>query len=331
MLPDITTALRTLVAEGTLTEAQAARTAEVLREAPAPGSTPSQRSGRLSEIAGYLGAALLLAAVTLFLTSGWGDLSENARTAVLAVLGAILVAAGAAVGHSSRLGLRELGRQDDSARRRLVSVLWTFGAASLAAASGLAVHAADIGSWELLTAGATGLALSIAAYSVVPGLVGQLGMYAASILLVSAAVERVMRGSGSADTTYAVVLVALGAVWAALGLRKVVHDREAALLTGAGLALIAAQLPIMNGNHQNLGYLLTAIVAVAGFVGYLSTRSFSVLAAGVVATTLVVPEALHHWTDGSLSAAASLLVAGLTLLAASAAGLRLRQEAQESS
>ena len=127
------------------------------------------------------------------------------------------------------------------------------------------------------------------------------------------------------------MLVALGVAWAALGLRHVVHDREAALLTGAGLALVGAQLPVMDGNHQNLGYLLTAVVAVAGFVGHLSTRSFSVLAAGVIATTLVVPEALHHWTEGSLSAAGSLLVAGLTLLGASAAGLRLRQESRAAS
>jgi hypothetical protein len=52
-----------------------------------------------------------------------------------------------------------------------------------------------------------------------------------------------------------------------------------------------------------------------------------VLGAGVLAMTLVVPEALHDWTGGSVSTAGSLLVAGLTLLAASAIGLRLRREA----
>jgi len=48
-----------------------------------------------------------------------------------------------------------------------------------------------------------------------------------------------------------------------------------------------------------------------------------VLVAGVIATTLVVPEALHDWTEGSVSVAGALLMAGLTLLAASAVGLRL--------
>ena len=185
---------------------------------------------------------------------------------------------------------------------------------------------ADLDSWEPIVVGGTGMVLTVAAYLLVPGLVGQLGMYAASILLVTAVLERATGSSGAAAPTYGVALVALGAVWVALGLRRVVQGAEAALLTGAGLALFGAQFPILNGVGQNLGYLLSAIVAVAGFVGYLHTRSFSVLAVGVIATTLVVPEALHHWTEGSLSAAGSLLVAGLTLLAASAAGLRLRQE-----
>jgi hypothetical protein len=52
----------------------------------------------------------------------------------------------------------------------------------------------------------------------------------------------------------------------------------------------------------------------------------ALVGAGVLATTLVVPEALDGWTDGSVSAAGSLPVAGLTLLGASAIGLQLRRE-----
>jgi hypothetical protein len=85
-------------------------------------------------------------------------------------------------------------------------------------------------------------------------------------------------------------------------------------------------LPVFAYDFDELGYALTAAVAVVGFVGYLSTRSWSVLAVAVLATTLVVPEALHDWTNGSVPAAGSLLIAGLTLLGASAIGLRLRRE-----
>jgi uncharacterized membrane protein YgdD (TMEM256/DUF423 family) len=49
-----------------------------------------------------------------------------------------------------------------------------------------------------------------------------------------------------------------------------------------------------------------------------------VLAGGVVGATLVVPEFLYDVTDGSLGASGVMLVAGITLLAGSLAGLRIR-------
>jgi hypothetical protein len=125
---------------------------------------------------------------------------------------------------------------------------------------------------------------------------------------------------------YAVALLALGALWAGLAATRVLREQEPGLALGSALALVAAQLPVIAGDGNGLGYAFTAVVAVAGFAAYLSTRSWSVLAAGVAATTLVVPEALYDWTEGSVSAAGSLLIAGLTLLGASAIGLRLRRE-----
>lgn len=322
--PAVAAALRDLVAEGTLSEAQAARVADRLAvtvAGPRPGTTPSPaRGGRLAEIAGYLGAALLLGAVALFVTNGWDDLSEASRVALLAGLAVVLLVAGELVALSSGKPVRELGRQGDSARRRLVSVLWTFGAASAAGAADLGVAG-----WELVAASAVGLVVAAVTYAVVPSVVGQLGMWAASIGLVTGLVAEI--GDEPDIAWYAVALVALGGGWVALGLTRTVRDREVALATGAAIAVFGAQLPVFGGDQEQwLAYLLTAGVAAAGFLGYLSTRSWSVLAAGVVATTLVVPEALHDWTDGSVSAAGSLLVAGLTLLGASAVGLRLRRE-----
>jgi hypothetical protein len=328
--PAVTAVLNDLVADGTLTAVQAARVAEGLSAAaeapatpvapPAPGGTPqARRGGRLAEIAGYAGGALLLGAVALFLTSGWRDLSDASRVVILTGTSVLLIVAGTviALGGGS---LRALGRDHDSARRRLVSVLWTFAAAAAAGAAGLAADG-----HELLAASAVGLAVVGAGYAVVPAAVGQLGAWAACIGLVSGLVAEI--GDEPNTTPYAVLLVALGAAWVALAVTRVLREEEPGLALGAGLALFAAQLPVFAGEANGLGYALTAAVAAAGFAGYLSTRSWSVLAAGVLATTLVVPEALHDWTDGSVSAAGSLLVAGLTLLGASAIGLRLRREA----
>jgi hypothetical protein len=328
---DVSAVLHDLVADGTLTAVQAARVAERLNaaaEAPtspvaslAPGlAAQPRRGGRLAEIAGYAGGALLLGAVALFLTSGWQDLSDGSRVVILTGTAVLLIVAGAviALGEGS---LRALGHDHDSARRRLVSVLWTFAAGSAAGAAGLAADG-----HELVAASAVGLAVVGAGYALVPGAVGQLGAWAACIGLVSGLVGEI--GDEPNTTLYAVLLVALGAAWAALAVTRVLREGEPGLALGAGLALFAAQLPVFASEASGLGYALTAAVAAAGFAGYLSTRSWSVLGAGVLATTLVVPEALYDWTDGSVSAAGSLLVAGLTLLGASAIGLRLRREAR---
>ncbi len=321
-------ALDDLVAEGTLTRAQASRVAFRLGDtrafAPAlvqSGTTASPtRGGRLAEIAGYLGGALLLGAAALFLGGGWDNLTEAGRVGVLAGLAALLLLAGGLVARTSGQPVRELGRQDDSARRRLVSVLWTFAAASGAGSTGLGVGAKG---WELPAASAVGLLVTALTYALVPGVVGQLGMWVGSIALATSLVAEI--GDEPSTSWYALVLVALGGGWVALGLTERVRSREVALASGVAIALFGAQLPVF-GDQQWAAYVLTAGVALAGFLGYLSTRSWSVLTAGVVATTLVVPEALHDWTDGSMSAAGSMLVAGLTLLGASAAGLRLRHD-----
>jgi hypothetical protein len=47
---------------------------------------------------------------------------------------------------------------------------------------------------------------------------------------------------------------------------------------------------------------------------------------GVVALATVVPEAVLHYTHGSLGAGAALLVVGLSIVGASVLGLRLRHE-----
>jgi hypothetical protein len=74
-----------------------------------------------------------------------------------------------------------------------------------------------------------------------------------------------------------------------------------------------------------LGYALTALVAGICFAVYTRIREWVVLAGGVIGATLVVPEFLYDVTDGSLGASGVLLVAGVTLLAGSLAGLRIRR------
>jgi hypothetical protein len=93
------------------------------------------------------------------------------------------------------------------------------------------------------------------------------------------------------------------------------------------LVLAGAQMPVLEGDGPEwVGYLVTAVAAAAALAMYVRRLAWPYLALGVVAVTLVVPEALFHWTRGSLGSAGVLLVAGLTLLVAALLGLRLRHE-----
>jgi hypothetical protein len=331
--PAVSAVLQDLVVDGTLTATQAAHVTERLARVTDTnppdartvhgGSVAHTRDrGRLAEISGYAGGALLLGAAALFLTSGWQNLSDTSRVMILSGMTVLLIVVGGLIGLGSG-SVRALGRQHDSARRRLVSVLWTFAAGSAAGAAGLAVNDHEFAN-SLIAASAAGLLVVSLCYAVVPSAVGQLGVWAGSVGLVCGLILQI--GDKPSTTPYAVALLTLGALWAGLAVTHVLREEEPGLALGAGLALFAAQLPVFAYDFHELGYALTAAVAVVGFVGYLSTRSWSVLAVAVLATTLVVPEALHDWTNGSVPAAGSLLIAGLTLLGASAIGLRLRRE-----
>jgi prepilin signal peptidase PulO-like enzyme (type II secretory pathway) len=72
-----------------------------------------------------------------------------------------------------------------------------------------------------------------------------------------------------------------------------------------------------------LSYVLTALVAAACLAGYATTQRWPLLAVGVLATAVVVPEVLSEWLGDSLGIPGLLLASGVTLLGASLLGLRM--------
>jgi hypothetical protein len=120
--------------------------------------------------------------------------------------------------------------------------------------------------------------------------------------------------------------LALGALWAVLAWRRLVAESRFALAIAVTLGLIGAQTVVDGGQTGNfLGYALTALVAGICFTAYARIRDWVVLAGGVIGATVVVPEFLYDLTKGSLGASGVMLVAGVTLLAGSLAGLRIRR------
>lgn len=288
-------------------------------------ATPVRR--RLAEVTAYIGGAFVVGAGVLFVSTTWDTLSTTVQ--VLLLLGSAVLLFGAGLAAA-------LGRRDDAptgpVRRRLGSALFTGAAAS--AAFGVAVQAE---SWlgrnaseelPVLIGATTGLVVALAGYRIAHSLAGQLGALVAAFTMVPSGL-----GSLPSDTDsiipLAVSFVGLGVAWLLVAERGWWHEQEAARVAGWVLMIIGAQTPLTVGDASWLSHLLTGAIAVAGFGGYVIRRAWPYLAAGVVALTLVVPEALNDWFGDSLGAAGILLAAGLTLLGAALAGLRLRQEVHD--
>ncbi len=322
-------ALDRLVDRGVLNRMQAdAVVTEV--GGPAGPARPEGLRRLLGEISGYLGASFVVGATLLFLGEEWDALGRTGRFAILAAMAVILFGTGIAV----RWRAAPLGPQwwrfwaGDSMRRRLSSTLLT----GAAAAASFAVYVSldeppqdyPVSDNAPFAASAAGLAVVIIGYLLARSALGQFGTAVAAF-----ATYGTLLGLLDVDDTeaFGLGLLALGAVWVGLAWRRLVTERRFALAIAVTFALLGAQLVVIGDSEtQNyLGYALTALVAGVCFTAYARIREWVVLAGGVVGATLVVPEFLYDVTDGSLGASGVMLVAGVTLLGGSLAGLRIRR------
>jgi MFS family permease len=280
----------------------------------------------LAEVAGYVGAAFVVAAVAVFVAPRWLDLSLGTRVGLLVGAAAVLVAAGLALGITGG-GLRSLRTAGGALRRRLVSVALTGASvAGAAAVTVLLTDWADSGApsrdvWIGIGGFATLAVLAAIGYVVAPTLLGQAAV-AVGATLSSVSVWETVDAATSAHVAATVMLLGVG--WLVLAEARVWREQLPARLIGAALVVGGAQ--VLLAEYASWAYVLTAAAGVAGFVLYAVRHAWPYLAMGVVAVTLAVPEALLDWTTGSLGTAAALLAAGVTLLIASLVGLRLRRQ-----
>jgi hypothetical protein len=132
-----------------------------------------------------------------------------------------------------------------------------------------------------------------------------------------------------APVPFGLTVLAIGVGWLVLAERGVWREVGSARVIGCALAVVGAQIPVLELDSPWVGYLALLAVAAAGFAMYVVRTAWPYLATGVVAVTLAVPQALLDWAGDTLGPAGVLLAAGVTLLGTSLLGLRLRQEATD--
>lgn len=322
-------ALDRLVERGVLDQAQAGAVRRELAGTPAPQRPEGLRL--LGEIAGYIGASFVVGATLLFLSEGWDALGRPGRFAVLAVMAVALFGGGAAVrGHAPPEG-HPWWRPwpGDTARRRLSGTLMTGAAAAAGFAAYVILDLPEVGAGGSPDSGGASLAASLVALAVVVAgyllarsALGQLGTAVAAF----AAYGALLNVADVRDTqVLGLGMVALGALWAVLAWRRLVTERAFGLAVAVTFGVAGAQTVAFGATGTGwFGYVLTAVVAAVCFAAYARSRDWIVLAGGVTAATLVVPEVLYDVTDGSLGASGLMLAAGITLLTGGVLGVRTR-------
>lgn len=308
-------ALSTLVERGTLTDDQASAVRAALwagaaRKATNPASV-------LIEVAGYVGGGLMLGGAALLVGLNWEALGRDGAVLVLVGYALALAVAGILVAGGPH---RIIGLRDGSSpvRRRLVGVLLAISAGPAAMAAGISVDR-----HEGLVGGLVGLAVAVVAYFLLPTIPGVLVTAAMSAIATTGLIELQM------DDTYqplvpTLYLVGLGVAWTIATEVGLVKPRHIGLALGTGFAIFGAQMLIGAEGYQPWAYGLTFVAGLGCFLVYWLERATVLLAFGVVAVTIAVPEAVTDWTDDALSGPAILLISGAVLVAASAIGLWLR-------
>jgi hypothetical protein len=257
-----------------------------------------------AEIGMYAGAGLVLVSVGGVVVRGWSAWEPGVQWAFAGLTTVALVAAGLFVRLPWSRGLGD-------ERRRAVSALLTTGVAvaatgvSVALGSGQGALAADPGNAALAVGVVVGM-LGVNVVSRTP--VSESGLLGA---LAWAAWVVVPPGPG----TWA-FLVALGAVWAGLGMRWA-RGRRTAMVLGASLALVAS-VGMAAGPWAWPTRAGQAAVVVLGLGAFLRGRANHWLALGAGAATALAASVAGDVVGPALA----LLVGGLATMAVSWIALR---------
>lgn len=302
-------ALRGLVDQGVLTESQLDAVVTALAE-DRPPPTPAKL---LSEIAAYAGAGLLLSGFVLLLAASWEDMARIGRVALFALVALGLAAAGVALAGgpatlfgAARRRVRDTGH---TSRTRLAVVLFALAAAGIAAAVGSGIDDGNA-DFAWVYACLAGLVVGVVGYAAFPSLVGVLVCAGFAVAALNGVLNELW---GIDDDLTGVGFFVLGSVWLGIARLGAILERWAGYTVGIVVALWGAQVTDLFTELVTAS-VLTALLAMGCFAVYATDRSPVLVLGGSVALSLAAAEAVWYWTDGSVSAAGAVLVAGAVVL-----------------
>ncbi len=298
-------ALDTLLHDGSLSADQA----ELVRAQYQATEEPSDsRKSVLAEIAGYLGGAFVVIAVTIVTARQWVAFTELQRGILFGALAIALFALGTFVGTSTAV------------KSRLAGLL--FGLAAGSTTGTVAIF--DPNRSTPTISFLAGTAVAMIGYYIVKTFVGHVVLFGYIFITGIMALSDLIPDGAAMSLFVGGYLLALGGAWVYFSYRKYL-DGVLGYLFGGGTLFIGTQVLFFQ-TERLISYL--SMVAVAGATAwlYLRVHAWPLVLTAVLTTTVGVGEFVAQTLGGSLGAALGLFAAGAALVTSSLLALRNKRE-----
>ena len=298
-------ALEALVHDGSLSAEQA----DLVRTQYESTEEPSDsRKSVLAEIAGYLGGAFVVIAVTIVTARQWVAFTELQRGILFGALAIALFALGTFVGTSTAV------------KSRLAGLL--FGLAAGSTTGTVAIF--DPNRSTPTISFLAGTAVAMIGYYIVKTFVGHVVLFGYIFITGIMALSDLIPDGAGMQLFVGGYLLALGGAWVYFTYRKYL-DGILGYFFGGGTLFIATQVLFFQTEHL-ISYLSMLAVAGAAAWLYLRVHAWPLVLTAVLTTTVGVGEFVAQTLGGSLGAALGLFAAGAALVTSSLLALRNKRE-----
>ena len=298
-------ALDVLLHNGSLSADQA----DLVRAQYQATEEPSDsRKSVLAEIAGYLGGAFVVIAVTIVTARQWVAFTELQRGILFGALAIALFALGTFVGTSTAV------------KSRLAGLLFGLAAASTTGTVAIFDPNRSTPTISFLA----GTAVAMIGYYIVKTFVGHVVLFGYIFITGIMALSDLIPDGAAMSLFVGGYLLALGGAWVYFSYRTYL-DGILGYFFGGGTLFIATQVLFFQ-TERLISYL--SMVAVAGATAwlYLRVHAWPLVLTAVLTTTVGVGEFVAQTLGGSLGAALGLFAAGAALVTSSLLALRNKRE-----
>ena len=265
------------------------------------GGASERRIPLVTEILGYVGAALAIWAVAFLAAEFWANLTDWAQASLFAVLSLVLF-----VGGVTLLGTKE------EALQRLSSVLWTGAVGSLAGALFIIFEPIAGFSMELTWTfiGAIATAVAVGMMWKQPSVLQHIVLFAAALTTI---VSLLTLGPEPELFVYGFVVWGFGMAWILIARAGVLPRLNVGMILGGLAMLYGAQIAAIEDTAA-FGVLLgLGTAGVLAGAGVLLKEKLTIILGGI-GIFMFVPQAMFHFFGEEMGAMFGLFFSGLLII-----------------